>query len=422
MRAGAAGIGVRRGGHVGDRREGRGETRDGAGPSPRKLGYKTLEELSKQEPSIVAITLSSNPGFRVLLAETPMRPDLIQLVCLVLSKAFTSRTERGTRQHLADIIKESKPFSSLDTEAWPDMEELGLDESQMKAFQLALTKELAIIQGPPGTGKTYVGLKIAQALLTNQELWNNGDPAPMLVVCYTNHALDQFLEEIYFRYTLGKSHLPPFPNNLQIEDSFETVKGKNTNVMMEWLGLGLTHFQQREPETAKGNDEEAVEEEDDLIEIAEEAELIQAERMIDDGWTIGPRADRDDKKKGKVDESVREVEELMLAMNLDNIDVRVQQSEDAWQMQRDQRRKMKNKIKKEIGKSSVMTEQEENNILNIWSLNLEDRWRLYRLWVTRYRIELRTKALESEQAYQNAVDRLADVKRQENLHILKKAT
>ncbi|MEQ2177458.1 hypothetical protein GOODEAATRI_003729 [Goodea atripinnis] len=154
-----------------------------------------------------------------------------------------------------------RPFSSLDTEAWPDMEELGLDESQMKAFQLALTKELAIIQGPPGT---------------------------------------------------------------------------------------------------------------------EEAELIQAERMIDDGWTIGPRADRDDKKKGKVDESVREVEELMLAMNLDNIDVRVQQSEDAWQ---------------------VTT-----------------------LWVTRYRIELRTKALESEQAYQIAVDRLADVKRQENLHILKKAT
>lgn len=34
------------------------------------------------------------------------------------------------------------------------MEELGLDDSQMKALQLALTKELAIIQGPPGTGET----------------------------------------------------------------------------------------------------------------------------------------------------------------------------------------------------------------------------------------------------------------------------
>lgn len=42
-------------------------------------------------------------------------------------------------------------------------------------------------------GKTYVGLKIAQALLNNQDLWKE-DNTPMLVVCYTNHALDQFLE------------------------------------------------------------------------------------------------------------------------------------------------------------------------------------------------------------------------------------
>lgn len=48
-----------------------------------------------------------------------------------------------------------RPFHSLDVEAWPDMEELGLDESQMKAFQLAITKELAIIQGPPGTGEDF---------------------------------------------------------------------------------------------------------------------------------------------------------------------------------------------------------------------------------------------------------------------------
>lgn len=47
-----------------------------------------------------------------------------------------------------------KPFHSLDEDSWPNMEALGLDESQMRALQMALTKELAIIQGPPGTGKT----------------------------------------------------------------------------------------------------------------------------------------------------------------------------------------------------------------------------------------------------------------------------
>ena len=34
------------------------------------------------------------------------------------------------------------PFNSLEAQDWPRMEELGLDESQMRAFQLALTKEL----------------------------------------------------------------------------------------------------------------------------------------------------------------------------------------------------------------------------------------------------------------------------------------
>jgi len=45
-----------------------------------------------------------------------------------------------------------------------------------------------------------------------------------------------------------------------------------------------------------------------------------------------------------------------------------------------------------------------------------------RLWMARYRVALSTRALRSEQAYQNAVDRLADIKREENVHLLKGAT
>ncbi|CAG2235642.1 NFX1-type zinc finger-containing protein 1 [Mytilus edulis] len=81
---------------------------------------------------------------------------------------------------------------------WPAPEMLHLDESQFSAVQMALSKEFVIIQGPPGTGKTYIGLKIVKALLHNKDIWcpdeNNG--SPLLVVCYTNHALDQFLEGI----------------------------------------------------------------------------------------------------------------------------------------------------------------------------------------------------------------------------------
>ncbi len=69
-----------------------------------------------------------------------------------------------------------------------------LDPSQSKALCTALTKELVLIQGPPGTGKTYIGLKIVQSFLINKKLWNTPKNKPIMVVCYTNHALDQFLE------------------------------------------------------------------------------------------------------------------------------------------------------------------------------------------------------------------------------------
>ena len=48
----------------------------------------------------------------------------------------------------------------LDTRSWPSAEQLDLDNSQLEAVKMALTKEFAVIQGPPGTGKTYIGLKV----------------------------------------------------------------------------------------------------------------------------------------------------------------------------------------------------------------------------------------------------------------------
>lgn len=89
-----------------------------------------------------------------------------------------------------------------------------LDDSQIDAFVAALTQDVALIQGPPGCGKTYLGVQIVRALLSNstKKIYsarnrhggthsNTGETSranprlrPILVVCYTNHALDQFLE------------------------------------------------------------------------------------------------------------------------------------------------------------------------------------------------------------------------------------
>ncbi|XP_020339540.2 NFX1-type zinc finger-containing protein 1 [Oncorhynchus kisutch] len=393
----------------------------------------------------------------------------------------------------------SSRFHTLDPEAWPPMEQLGLDESQMRALQLALTKELAIIQGPPGTGKTYTGLKIAQALLTNQEVWKGVfDSSPMLVVCYTNHALDQFLEGIHKflpdgivrvggrsnsealkRFTLGelkRSHdfrrrLPQHlrranseiydalrteetkiqTQSVQLEcslrgvlreqflqrfiseehwdslslqpalDGFESYGGKKPSMIMEWLGLGSTAFQQRTPhpqnDNADGEMDEDEEEEEDLIEIAEEADLIQMERFVE----VSDMHQSHDDDRRKMEETVRDMAEMMLAMNLENTLIHAEQSEEGWEIQRVQKRKMKHRIRRELGSSSAMSEDEEHTIQDVWTLSLPDRWRLYRLWVGRYRTELRMRAQQAEQDYQDAAERLAEIRLREDLCVLKEA-
>ncbi|XP_046668354.1 NFX1-type zinc finger-containing protein 1-like [Homalodisca vitripennis] len=80
----------------------------------------------------------------------------------------------------------------LEEESWPSPNELSLNPSQHQAFKSALTNDFVVIQGPPGTGKTFLALKITEVLLKNKV----SEDAPIVVICYTNHALDQFLEGI----------------------------------------------------------------------------------------------------------------------------------------------------------------------------------------------------------------------------------
>jgi len=75
-------------------------------------------------------------------------------------------------------------------------EELALNESQFSAVVTALQRRIALVQGPPGTGKTYVGSKIAEILLKNDHVWNVNNDSPLLIVCASNQALDQFAERL----------------------------------------------------------------------------------------------------------------------------------------------------------------------------------------------------------------------------------
>jgi len=139
-------------------------------------------------------------GLQEITNEMPLKRYVVECETKVKPPGYL--LGQGGPQYDLKTIKKSQKTPALapvlNTNAWPDVALLDMDPSQYKALQTAITKELAIIQGPPGTGKTYVGLKVARLLLDNSQFWNTEtDTSPILVVCFTNHALDQFLEGIH---------------------------------------------------------------------------------------------------------------------------------------------------------------------------------------------------------------------------------
>ncbi|CAG8220337.1 unnamed protein product [Penicillium salamii] len=64
-----------------------------------------------------------------------------------------------------------------------------LDASQLESLLVGLTQRVTLIQGPPGTGKSFIGALLSKALYDHTQ-------EKILVMCYTNHALDQFLEDL----------------------------------------------------------------------------------------------------------------------------------------------------------------------------------------------------------------------------------
>ncbi|EJD52447.1 P-loop containing nucleoside triphosphate hydrolase protein [Auricularia subglabra TFB-10046 SS5] len=65
-----------------------------------------------------------------------------------------------------------------------------LDPSQSTALVDCLEREIAMVQGPPGTGKSYIGVQLLRVLI------NSRGCTPILLIAFTNHALDHLLEEV----------------------------------------------------------------------------------------------------------------------------------------------------------------------------------------------------------------------------------
>ncbi|KAJ8401480.1 hypothetical protein AAFF_G00383990 [Aldrovandia affinis] len=505
-------------------------------------------------------------------------------------------------------IATGREMDILNFSNWPSEEQLGLDDSQMKAVQLALTKELAIIQGPPGTGKTFVGLKIVKALLDNAEIWRSGARSPILVVCYTNHALDQFLEgilkfmgspsglvrvggrssseelkklslsnlrrgdnfksnlaghlramyaqlcderrdveeKIGRRAALFESSAKGVLHESVLEEYIRSLHGTNLgdgqpgvacgsrrkkprSLMLDWLGISmLSHASRqmeivdyieeedsednvsvssngiREPEeesletptpdiegcmdvdnadddlyqsegdkvdhssevagdidgdcaesssSEEDNDSnsmddlakateilslaELLQDEDamsevasvvtdgdgdvaDLLQVTEEAEQVQAERMMEG----------DDMQKHI--RSARRRLAVTQRVVLVYVPEEEQEKEEenrqqgdydkSWEITSHMKKKMKRVVKQELQKTDHMLEEDAAQICDLWALPYKQRWSLYRLWQSKYRSDIRSRILQSENEYQKTVSRIDELRNLEDETVLRNAS
>ncbi|KAJ5823469.1 hypothetical protein N7447_005809 [Penicillium robsamsonii] len=102
-----------------------------------------------------------------------------------------------------------------------------LDASQLDSLLAGLTQRVSLIQGPPGTGKSFIGALLAKALHDNTQ-------DKILVMCYTNHALDQFLEDLL---------------DIGIDPSAIVRLGSKSTTRTEPLGLFKQHSSYRRDPT-----------------------------------------------------------------------------------------------------------------------------------------------------------------------------
>ncbi|KAG5917001.1 hypothetical protein E4U61_003126 [Claviceps capensis] len=160
-------------------------------------GLSRVLEVFEQGTREVSFVLVDTPVF----AYEPVLEQLKRIIELPLDthllnlapeKDTTPNEEFIPSQDIRDVLD----ACTESTEGSPSIQvgdsTYKLDEAQRDALVNALGSAVSLIQGPPGTGKSFIGALVVRILLS-QETEN---PLRILVLSYTNHALDQFLDEL----------------------------------------------------------------------------------------------------------------------------------------------------------------------------------------------------------------------------------
>ncbi|KAK3293760.1 P-loop containing nucleoside triphosphate hydrolase protein [Chaetomium fimeti] len=156
---------------------------------------RALLALSFPKRELVQFVLVDTPVFAyepVLLGL--QRITDLPLLDLLVNPAAIPHSDFKTPKRLCPLVSKLKaavktlgPESVIEL-ATTSTRKVQIDDAQLNALLLALTSPVSLIQGPPGTGKSFIGAQIARCLFEAG--------LRILVLSYTNHALDQFLEDL----------------------------------------------------------------------------------------------------------------------------------------------------------------------------------------------------------------------------------
>ncbi|XP_045199802.2 NFX1-type zinc finger-containing protein 1-like [Mercenaria mercenaria] len=411
-----------------------------------------------------------------------------------------ARAHEGFDQALQQLQQVSQPDFSLksdiakcvnilDTDGWPAKECLHLDESQYEAVQTALTKEFVIIQGPPGTGKTYIGLQIARALLHNRSQWigsphEDASVKPMLIVCYTNHALDQFLEGIHKffkgdilrvggrsksnimercnlkryrqcfadrRTALGKLQQTRLETKQELDQHSQDVSlwakslelyqseiihenylfnemsrrfynnlrrrgGDRNSCIAKWLGIAAIIANVKR----KSKDGKLTRELEQLF-VKVEDELTERRNYI-----RGDDSEENYKISEREKSVVKQIRKKTIAFFVEDIVIpdTVKNKEEIRKLktEKDFRRHLKSIVQAKITSQDVMSQDEANRIGDIWRIDYNDRWRLYRMWLKQLCSSIYSKIESKRVDYEAASERYRDASLEEDKEIMRTAS
>ena len=308
------------------------------------------------------------------------------------------------------------------------------------------------------SGKTYVGLKIVRALLDNRHVWEAEKKSAMLMVCYTNHALDQFLEGVLkFQQTgiirvggrsssesLQRFNLQEYTTSSDIkrrikvemtkcQDAFERATYRLANSKHKILNLkdlqhcvGRSHFDQLKAEENTFNLQGRSVIQSWLgLKHSGMASSLQGEPLAqsltnENDFTIDD-ASEDTEQHIEVDKDADIIQNQRLLGENQFQPVGEQKNANQRKAQLSGLSKDHLKVLRGESKLQPLAPAQVANVSHVWRLSTEDRWRLYLFWLRIFQHNCREEISRKSKEYESICKRFTEVKDHEELQALREA-